>query len=193
MRVISGNWKGRRLEAPRGKAVRPTTDRVKEAMFNILAPLVPGAGIIDLCCGTGGLGIEALSRGASAAVFVDVARSSLVATERNLVRCKADPGTYELVQGDMLAVLDRLLDRPSALPLILLCDPPYDSDLAARVLDMGGRLRSRPGFSGAVVELGGKNPVTDLRGGLWEFRPYGRTLLAIMRPQAPGGDDGQAT
>jgi len=77
MRVIAGMWKGRRLKSPSGDEVRPTTDRVKEALFNILGPDVRDCLFLDLCCGAGGLGIEALSRGAAGAVFIDLSRKSL--------------------------------------------------------------------------------------------------------------------
>ncbi len=90
MRVIAGSWKGRRLKSPASDAVRPTTDRVKEALFNILGPDVTGCLFVDLCCGAGGLGIEALSRGAAGAIFVDQAPRSLNSARANLEICGAD-------------------------------------------------------------------------------------------------------
>ena len=89
MRVISGSWKGRRLQAPAGDSVRPTTDRVKEAMFSILGSDIRDCQFLDLCCGTGGLGIEALSRGASSVIFVDSSRPTLAMVRENLDLCGA--------------------------------------------------------------------------------------------------------
>ena len=105
MRVIGGRWKGRRLVAPRGPLIRPTTDRVKEALFNILGPRLTGALFVDLCCGAGGLGIESLSRGAGRAIFVDEQPGALAAARRNLAACGDASGSAEFVRADVLAWL----------------------------------------------------------------------------------------
>ena len=84
MRIISGEYRGRKLETPRGKDVRPTTDKVKEAMFSILMPYIPGAMCLDLFAGTGGLGLEALSRGADFTVFCDNDRESIALVKENI-------------------------------------------------------------------------------------------------------------
>jgi len=188
MRVISGTWKGRRLDAPTGLKIRPTTDRVKEAIFNILGAMISGSRVVDLCCGTGSLGIEALSRGSEKAVFVDNSKASLSAAEKNLCRCQADRRTYELVQSDGLKFLQREIERESDRPMILLCDPPYASEVAARVLEMGGKLQRSSNFLCAVVEYGAADKTIAWADDLWESRRYGRTSLAIMRKPVLGAD-----
>ncbi|MFN2371665.1 MAG: RsmD family RNA methyltransferase [Candidatus Krumholzibacteriia bacterium] len=105
MRVIGGRWRGRRLAAPRGQAVRPTTDRVKEAVFNILGDRVAAATVLDLCSGAGGLGLEALSRGAARAVFVDSDRVALAAVRANAEACGAQAGEFTLVHAEAVAWL----------------------------------------------------------------------------------------
>ncbi len=186
MRVIAGKWKGRRLTAPSGQAVRPTTDRVKEAMFNILGPSVLGARVLDLCCGTGALGIEALSRGAAQVVFVDQAGAALSATEQNLVRCGASTVGFRLVRGDARSFLESELKRPSESPWLFLCDPPYAADLAHWVLTQAGALGSDASCRGAIVELSDRSPGLASSDDSWEFRSYGKTVLAVFRPPTPG-------
>src|SRR5690349_24213604 len=89
MRVIAGEWRGRPLKAPPGAATRPTSDRVREALFSILAARVRGARVLDLFAGSGALGVEALSRGAAAATFVDAAAPAIQAIEANLEALQA--------------------------------------------------------------------------------------------------------
>src|SRR5690606_7855729 len=101
MRVIAGRARGMRLRAPRGTAVRPTADRVKESVVNILAAGIPGAAVLDLLAGSGARGIEALSRGADRAVFVDRARASLEAVRDNVSRAGLEQQA-ELVRADAL-------------------------------------------------------------------------------------------
>lgn len=186
MRVISGKWKGRRLQGPSGKAVRPTTDRVKEAMFNLLARTVSGSTVLDVCCGSGGLGIEALSRGAEHAVFVDLSRASLNLTRRNLENCGAEPSRWTLVCRDALTYLQSGVILAEQGPLLLLCDPPYGSPVAEACLGLHGELLRRTGFRGAVVEMGVHAGDVPTGNDPWEFRRYGRTRLAILRPERQG-------
>lgn len=122
MRVIAGTYGGRRLVAPKGDVARPTQDRVREAWFSILGAEVEGARVLDLFAGSGALGLEALSRGARSAVFVEKARASLVALEKNIA---------ELGVGDVATVVkgDALKYAEAILPLgydLVFADPPYD-------------------------------------------------------------------
>src|SRR5690242_20363316 len=87
MRVIAGAYKGRRLKAPSWTGLRPTSDKLRETLFNVLAPRVPGARVLDAYAGTGALGIEALSRGAREAAFIERDRRALALIEENLARC----------------------------------------------------------------------------------------------------------
>lgn len=120
MRVVAGTHRGRRLRLPPGSGTRPTADRVREALFSMLAD-VTGARVLDLFAGSGALGIEALSRGAQSAVFVESSRSAAEAVERNLRDLALDGSVY---RRDALAYLRGADGRPG-FDLVFL-DPPYD-------------------------------------------------------------------
>lgn len=121
MRVVAGAAKGRRLIAPKGDRVRPTADRVKEAMFSSLQTVVGGARVLDLYAGTGGLGLEALSRGAALVTFVERDRTAVEALRRNVTTVDL-PGA-EVVVGDAATVL---AGEPPGAPFdLVLADPPY--------------------------------------------------------------------
>ncbi len=188
MRVITGRFKGRRLTCPPGGDVRPTTDRVKEAVFSILGARVAGAVVFDLCCGSGSLGIEAVSRGAAEVLFVDNSRQALAATRANLDHCRAEAAGWSLVQDDALAFSARIADHVRGRPWVLLCDPPYASGLAAELLARGPAWRSIPGFEMAVVEMGALPGSDDSDASIWELRRYGRTVLAVARGTNPGDE-----
>lgn len=125
MRVIAGRFKGRRLEAPRWEGIRPTSDKLRETLFNILALRIEGARVLDGFAGTGALGIEALSRGAQHVTFVDRDRRAAALITANLARCGIEEG-YTIECGDVAPVLRRA-PADAAFDLILL-DPPYDAD-----------------------------------------------------------------
>lgn len=120
MRVIAGKARGTQLKTPDGMLTRPTADRVKEAMFSIINFDIPGANVLDLFGGTGQLGIEALSRGAKAAVFVDAREDSCKVIRENLRRTKLE-GEAKVIRGDYLEYLHRTKERFD----IVLLDPPY--------------------------------------------------------------------
>lgn len=120
MRVIAGKARGINLKPPDGQATRPTTDRVKEAMFSIIHFDLPGAKILDLFGGTGQLGIEAISRGAQEAVFVDSTDKACALIRENLKRCKME-NEGKVIRADYLAYLDRCKESFD----IILLDPPY--------------------------------------------------------------------
>jgi 16S rRNA (guanine966-N2)-methyltransferase len=135
VRVVAGAAKGRRLQAPEGRDVRPTSDRVREAVFSALMSMggMEGAAVLDVFAGTGALGIEALSRGADQATFVDDAAAPLLAVKANLVTCGfADRA--EVVKADALRWLagaggGRSYD-------LAFCDPPYSFDAWDRLFDL---------------------------------------------------------
>ena len=124
MRVIAGKYKGRKLESPADNSIRPTTDKVKEALFSILSECIWGSRVLDLFSGTGNLGIEALSRGAELCVFADNSRESLRLIKGNIAHCKAQEGA-RVVAGDFKKVLMNLEDKFD----IILLDPPYGKDM----------------------------------------------------------------
>ena len=127
MRVITGLARGRRLKEPRGDAIRPTADRVKEAIFNIVQFDVEGRRVLDLFAGTGQLGIEALSRGAAGCVFVDESREACALIKENLARSGLTGGT--VLQAEALGYL-----RQGATFDLIILDPPYGTDLLEKAL-----------------------------------------------------------
>ncbi len=126
MRVITGSARGRRLKEPKGLDIRPTTDMVKEAVFNIVQRDVEGRRVLDLFCGTGQLGVEALSRGAAEAVLVDMSRESVKLARENLALCGF---SARVEQTDSIAYLDGC----GRFDLIFV-DPPYDTELAEKAV-----------------------------------------------------------
>lgn len=141
MRVIAGVAKGRRLVVPKGQVVRPTSDYLREALFNILGGSVVGATFLDLFAGSGAVGIEALSRGAASAVFVEKNPLSLKALWENLKRAGFE-GQAEVIPTDVLKLLKDSSFRRSYDVIFL--DPPYRGPLAEEVLKLlaqGGFLK----------------------------------------------------
>lgn len=127
MRVIAGAFKGRRLTAPAWEGLRPTSDKLRETLFNILAPRIGGARVLDGYAGTGAVGIEALSRGASVVTFVEQDRRAQALIADNLAACGISDG-YAIIRASTLRAFDDLRVRGAVFDLILL-DPPYaDND-----------------------------------------------------------------
>jgi 16S rRNA (guanine(966)-N(2))-methyltransferase RsmD len=125
MRVISGTYRSRRLAAPAGLATRPTSDRLRETLFNILAPRIPGATFADLYAGSGANGIEAISRGAAMAFFVETAPPALEAIRLNLKSLGIVSG-HGIEPRTVSSFLRRLAQRERKLDIVFL-DPPYEA------------------------------------------------------------------
>jgi 16S rRNA (guanine966-N2)-methyltransferase len=173
LRVVAGDFKGRRLAAPRGTRTRPTADRVREALFSMLGD-VAGASVLDLYAGSGALGIEALSRGADSAVFVERDAQAVAAIERNLAAVGVEA---TVVRQDVV----RFLARADGAFDLVFCDPPYDS--ASR---LAGQLADRlPALTAEdariVTESDKRNPLV-LPFPLLVERAYGDTRIAIHGP-----------
>ena len=174
MRVIAGTWGGRRLQAPPGDATRPTSDRVREALFSVLGGRVADARVLDLFAGSGALGIEALSRGAASATFVDSAPAAIRALRANLDALGA---TAEVRRQDARRFLGGASAGAREYDLVFL-DPP--SRLASR---LGGELSAilpavlAPG--GAVIAESDRRDPLDLELPLLDERRYGDTLIRI--------------
>ncbi len=124
VRVIAGVAKGRRLAVPEVAGLRPTSDRARETLFNVLAPCLPGARFLDLFAGSGAVGIEALSRGAAAAVFIEQDARAVATLEANLELCRFD-GPGNVVQGGWQGALRRLAGAEEPFDVVFL-DPPYE-------------------------------------------------------------------
>ena len=174
MRIVAGEHRGRRLRAPAGGATRPTSDRVREALFSILGP-VEGLRVLDLYAGSGALGIEALSRGAASATFVESARPAIAAIRANLEAIEAPHA--DVAARDALAWLRAASDERFDL---VFCDPPYDaaSRIAQPLSDLLPRVTGPEAL--IVTESATRNPLA-LALPLVDERTYGDTRIAIHR------------
>ncbi|HET8977489.1 MAG TPA: 16S rRNA (guanine(966)-N(2))-methyltransferase RsmD [Solirubrobacteraceae bacterium] len=174
MRVIAGTYGGRDLVAPRGRATRPTSDRVREALFSILGETVPGARVLDLFAGSGALAIEALSRGAAEATLVDDAPAAIGAIRRNL---EALGVQAEVVRAPALRFLRSAQRRAREYDLVFL-DPPYrQSPLLGRELTEA--LVPILTDDGRVVAESDRRSPLRLELELLDERHYGDTLIQI--------------
>lgn len=137
MRIIAGKMRGRRLAAPGrrfDRLIRPTSDRAREAIFSILGELVESAHVLDLYAGTGAMGLEALSRGAAAAMFVDGSRDVAALIAANISACRVE-GQATVVQRDLSRGLGFLATRHSGQPFdLVFVDPPYGKGLGLKAL-----------------------------------------------------------
>ena len=138
MRIVAGRLKGRRLTAPPGDAVRPTSDSLRETLFNVLADRVDGARVLDAFAGTGALGLEALSRGAAHATFIERDRRVIRVLRENVARCGAEDACT-IIGADFTTV-----DEPAAFDLVLL-DPPYGTDDVTTVLERAAKFVASEG------------------------------------------------
>ena len=191
MRVITGTARGRRLKTLEGNDVRPTTDRVKEAVFSVIQFDIEGRRILDLFAGSGQMGIEALSRGASEAVFVDSSPDSVAVVRENLRTCGLN-GAAVVVQGDALSFLSPRAGRREFDYAFL--DPPYGRGILQSVLPSVASV-VKPG--GAVIcECPADEELPAAAGGFVIDRQYryGRIKVTFYRTQkedeeADRGDD----
>jgi len=133
MRVIAGSLKGRRLKTPTWEGLRPTSDKLRETLFNILAPRIAGARVLDGYAGTGALGIEAFSRGAAWITLIDDDRRAQMLIAENLARCGIE-NSYVIIRAKVARALDSLHNQPAFEPFeIVLLDPPYALRSVARI------------------------------------------------------------
>lgn len=184
MRVISGSARGRKLSAPEGFDTRPTTDRVKESVFNIISPYIPAENVLDMFAGSGAMGIEALSRGCAHAVFLEHTKSAMQTAEKNIEGARLSDRA-ETVLGDAFSYLGRTNEKFD----IIFLDPPYNTGLLSRALEeisRGGRLADG-GIVVAECESGGEEPDC---GDFETIRraKYGKTVICILRKVADGGN-----
>lgn len=134
MRVIAGSARSLPLKTVKGMNTRPTTDRIKETLFNMIAPRIPGARFLDLFSGSGAIGIEALSRGAESAVLVEKDRAACECIRENL-RFTRLQDRARLLSTDVLTALNRLREEGAAFDIIFM-DPPYDTGLDLKALQL---------------------------------------------------------
>jgi 16S rRNA (guanine966-N2)-methyltransferase len=181
MRVIGGRSRGRRLKAKLPTNIRPTSDRVRESIFDILGSQggVEGLHVVDLFCGSGALGVEALSRGATSATFVDQDPNALGAVKQNLMAVGLEHADATLVRAELPGWLRTPAARAHQFDLAL-CDPPYNFDGWAGLLDA---LEADM----VVMESGSTVALPD-RWVITRERRYGGTLVTVAQPSTEGGD-----
>lgn len=182
MRIVAGELGGRTLRAPHGDATRPTSEKVREALFSILGPPRPEDTILDLFAGAGGLGLEAISRGAAHATFVDAARPALEALRHN-VRTLGVAARAVIAPGDAVRLVTTLRPPPPAPAWRwIFIDPPYASDLAVRSASaIPAAVMSDE--TEVVIEHDRRNAPPEQLGSLLrtDHRRYGDTLISIYR------------
>jgi 16S rRNA (guanine(966)-N(2))-methyltransferase RsmD len=173
VRIVAGAYGGRRLQAPPGRSTRPTSDRVREALFSILGEAVVGARVLDLFAGSGALGIEALSRGAGEAVFVESDARAVAAVRANLAAIGAEADVHRRDAFAWLAGAERTFD-------LVFADPPYSSAglTAGRLAELLPPLLTDSSLT--VTESDKRDPLI-LAMPLVNERTYGDTRIAIHR------------
>ncbi len=176
MRVISGQARGLKLSTPDGLATRPTTDRVKESIFNIISPHIPAGNILDLFSGSGALGIEALSRGSACGVFAEKDREALKSLNFNLERSR-QAQKAEVFVGDAFTYLSQTSKKFD----IIFLDPPYNQGLLTRAVEEIAKraLLSDGGIVVCESEVGGEAPPSDAFKIIKQAK-YGKTMVYIL-------------
>lgn len=175
MRIISGKYRGLKLSEFDGGDIRPTADRVKESLFNILGASIAGASVLDLFCGSGSLGIESISRGAELVHFNDISKESLAVLKKNLAKLKDGCG-YKITNYDFPACL------ASAKPFdVIFIDPPYRLEAGVSALEIIGKNKLLKDGGVAVYER--DKSFTGGVYGLEKFdeRKYGKTYLTFFK------------
>jgi len=187
MRVIAGSARGLKLAAPAGLQTRPTADRVKEALFSIIVSRreLVGARVLDICAGTGSLGIEALSRGAVYCCFIAQEQPVLLVLEKNLSRAGLD-GRGECLALDAMKGLNTLSRQGKTFDIVFL-DPPYSSSLYAAVPEALSSLSLLSDGGMLVAECSARTPLSERYGMLvrMDRRVYGDTALEFFVREAP--------
>ena len=181
MRIIAGRYRGRRLRAPGGRSIRPTSDRLRETIFNIIGADIQGQNIVDIFAGTGAMGIEALSRGADHAVFIDKYPRALECVRAN-IEPLAIANQWHIIRWDAGQNLSCLAVGAQRFDYAFL-DPPYNRGLASRALGHLADCGAMKAGGMVVLEHAptekidpGQTPMT-----LWDQRRYGKTLVTFLR------------
>jgi 16S rRNA (guanine966-N2)-methyltransferase len=172
MRIIAGRYRSRRLEAPAGQATRPTSDRLRETLLNVLAPRIEGAEFLDLYAGSGAVGIEALSRGAASVVFVERDPAALKVLRNNLARLKIS-GVFRIHSGAAGSFLRRGRAGQALTFDLVFLDPPYDAaeEYATALGLLGGAAAGLLAADALVIaEHRRKDPLAERYGSLKRLR-----------------------
>ncbi|WP_321493893.1 16S rRNA (guanine(966)-N(2))-methyltransferase RsmD [uncultured Desulfobacter sp.] len=187
MRIISGACRGRKLVQIQGKDIRPTSDRVREALFNILGPGIREKRVLDMFAGTGAFGLEALSRGAQSAVFVDEARSSCNVIKQNIELCRmADQA--QIICHDLVNAALPEFQQPFDL---IFMDPPYNKGYPGQVMGKHGFSELLAPGATLIVEQSVKETLNNTLISLDKYleKKYSRTTLTFWRKSATDDKD----
>ena len=179
MRVVSGTARGRSLKAVPGKGTRPTTDKVKEALFSMIGPYFEGGQVLDLFAGTGGLGIEALSRGMDHAIFIDMDPKAIDVIKQNLQATQLVKQA-EVYRNDAKRAIKALAKRGTSFSLVFL-DPPYRmTDADELVMELEEKQLLHPDVT-VVMEHDAEGSYADRIGklSLWKRSSYGETIISV--------------
>ncbi len=178
MRITSGEFKGRKITVPPDDRIRPTSGKVKEAMFSLLMNDIAGSAVLDLFSGTGNLGLEALSRGAARCIFADNSRRSLDITRENIKHCGAEDRSTVIAghYRKVLASLDEQMD-------VIIMDPPYNMGMAGEALQLTAANNVLKKSGAVVAEHHVYEKLRDGYGNLVKVkeRKYGTVVLTIFR------------
>lgn len=171
MRVIAGKFRGRNLKSPRSLKVRPTSDRLRETLFNVIAPRIQKARFLDLCAGSGAVGIEALSRGAAHVTFVDRAKAMNALIASNLALCRILATESSIVTAEAAAFLELAAKRKRESWDIIFFDPPYADDYLRAFELIGSHAESLLNADGLlIVEHDKRKVLPDRIGSLQRTR-----------------------
>ncbi len=180
MRIIGGKFRGRVIEMPNG--IRPTSDKVREALFEILKDRIEGASFLDLYCGSGAMGIEAISRGAKRVTFVEKAFKCAKVLERNLTKLDIlDLSSINIYTRDSIRILEEFEKKSCCFDLVFL-DPPYHKDMAKNTLIALSNYDILARNAIVIAEIYKKENLPEEVGGLKKIRTsrYGDTILEFF-------------
>lgn len=179
MRIIAGKYRGHQLVAFKADHIRPTTDRVKETLFNKLQFQIEGAKVADLFCGTGNLGIEALSRDASFCTFVEKNPKSLAIARQNFEKLKVPASNYKVISMDVLAFLKSYAGEPFD---IIFADPPFTEKMAHFVMEAASASAAFGAHTVLAIESQAKERMEDRYGHVVRFskKEYGDKILSMF-------------
>ena len=185
MRIITGRVRGLQLTVPKNMDVRPTADRVKESIFNIIGTKIIGAKVLDLFAGTGNLGLESWSRRADKITFIDESKESLRLVNSNINKCRANEDCT-VIKGSAVTVAERLYFQQQRFDFAF-CDPPYNKGWIEKILELLGRCPFLTPGGYLVIERSAHNELPELPQGyeLVRSQQYGETLVdfVIYQPE----------
>ncbi|RJP95670.1 MAG: 16S rRNA (guanine(966)-N(2))-methyltransferase RsmD [Desulfobacteraceae bacterium] len=181
MRIISGDFKGKKLASLRGTATRPTADRVRESIFNIRAAEIQNSAVLDLFAGTGALGLEALSRGAASAVFIDSEIPAVKTIQKNIDNCRVN-NRARVIRWDIRRNLNCLSPAIPVFDLVFM-DPPYNANFMTVTLTHLSKQGVLKHNASIIVEHASMEPIVSGIAGfeLTDQRIYGKTVVSFLR------------